>query len=140
MQILKAAGGFFLWLAVMSGAVFLVAALFAGIVAASAQAFFYLTWIWQTALLLSIFIFLPLAIFRATRMAAAFGLLGVSFAFGACVWIFGLIVTWSYWGLWVAFIGICFIGVGVVPLGIIASAFHSDWIAIATIARAPPIS
>jgi hypothetical protein len=38
-------------------------------------------------------------LFRSTRMAAALGLLVASFVFGACVWIFSLIATWNYWGL-----------------------------------------
>jgi hypothetical protein len=127
METLKAVGAFCFGLAILAGIGCLAIALFAGIARVSLEVFFYLGWIWQTTLLVASFVFLPLALFRATRMAAASGLYVASFVFGACTWIFGLIVTWNYWGLIIAFIGIAFFGVGVVPLAIVASAFHSDW-------------
>src|SRR5437016_805213 len=80
-------------LAVVGGLFFL------GVTWTSALSFVYIQCISQIALLLSIFVFLPLALFRATRIVAAFGLMAASYSFGACVWVFGLIVTWSYWGL-----------------------------------------
>jgi len=127
---LKALGPVLLGLAILAGFGVLAGLIFAGVAWVSLYAFFYINWVSQIALLLSIFIFLPLALFRSTRMVAAFGLMAASYAFGTCVWIFGLIVTWDYWGILAVIFGMFIAGIGVVPLGIIASAFKSDWTAV----------
>jgi hypothetical protein len=134
MQGLKTLGAGLMGLAVVAGLGAIGGLFFAGIVRVSLEAFFYINWVSQIALLLSIFIFLPLALFRSTRMASAFGLMAASYAFGACVWIFGLIVTWDYWGILAVFLGMVVAGVGVVPLGMIAAAFKSDWVTVAVAA------
>jgi hypothetical protein len=74
-----------------------------------------------------LFILLPLAIIRTTRFISAFGFFGAAYLFGLTTWILGFLATLRYWGLGGVFIGL-FLGIiGVVPLGIVASAFHSDW-------------
>jgi len=74
-----------------------------------------------------LFILSPLALFRKTRFIAAYGFLIFSYLCGATTWALGLLTTLDYWGLMAAAIGLFFAGVGVVPLGIVASAFHADW-------------
>jgi hypothetical protein len=50
-----------------------------------------------------------------------------SYLFGITTWLLGVLATFQYWG-WVGLsIGLCLGVVGVVPLGMIASALHSDW-------------
>lgn len=79
------------------------------------------------ALVLCVFIFIPLALFRKTRLVSIYGFLISSYLFGFTTWVLGFLTTLQYWGAIGVFIGL-FLGiVGVVPLGIIASAFHSDW-------------
>jgi hypothetical protein len=43
------------------------------------------------------------------------------------VWLFGFLVTYAAWGLIGVFIGLFLAGVGVVPLGMIASGLHGQW-------------
>lgn len=39
----------------------------------------------------------------------------------------GLLVTLSTWGVVAVIIGLCFMGVGVVPIGMLAALFHGQW-------------
>jgi hypothetical protein len=77
--------------------------------------------------LASIFIFAPLGIFRATRSFAGGALIGASYIFGVSLWIYGAIATFGHWG-WIGLIvGIVVLGVGVVPIGLLALALESQW-------------
>ena len=81
----------------------------------------------SVALVLCVFIFIPLALFRKTRFVSIYGFLISSYLFGFTTWVLGFLTTLQYWGTIGVFIGL-FLGiVGVVPLGITAAAFHSDW-------------
>src|SRR5262249_13546828 len=93
----------------------------------SVRIYEYLVVVNSIVFLLSLFIFLPCAIFRLTRKIAAFGLYGASYVFGITVWIYGFLVTYAAWGLVGVFIGLVFGGVGVVPLGMIAGGLHGEW-------------
>jgi hypothetical protein len=64
-----------------------------------------------------ILIFLPLAIFRFSRIVAVFGLFGSSFLFGVCTWVLGFLVTLQFWGAGGVIIGLILGVVGIVPLG-----------------------
>jgi hypothetical protein len=127
---LKAFGAILLGISVLLAMAVLVGLFFVGVVRVSAEAFFYSTWVYQSALLLCIFLFLPLSLFHRTRMIASWGFFAASYAFGICLWIFCLIATWNYWGMLAVFAGMVIAGIGVVPLAIIASAFNSDWTAV----------
>lgn len=59
---------------------------------------------------------LPLAPFRKTRIVPAYGLYVASFVFGVCVWMYGFIVTYSFWGVGGVFIGLMLGIVGLRPL------------------------
>lgn len=81
----------------------------------------------SAALILCVFIFLPLALFRKTRFVSVYGFLISSYLFGFATWVLGFLTTLQYWGAIGVFIGL-FLGlVGIVPLGIVASAIHTDW-------------
>ena len=79
------------------------------------------------AIMICLFILLPLAIFRKTRAASATGFFVASCLFGITTWILGFLTTLQYWGGFGVAIGLVLGIIGIVPLGIIASAFHSDW-------------
>jgi hypothetical protein len=81
-------------------------------------------------LLVCIVILLPLSIFRATRKFACLGLYVASIIFGASIWLTGFLVTWTYFGGLGVFIGLVMGLVGIVPLGIVAAMFNSDWSAV----------
>jgi hypothetical protein len=82
---------------------------------------------YAAAFLISLIVFMPLSAIRATRGWAAVGLLLASFVFGFTTWTYGFLVTLSHLGLWGILLGIVLGGVGVVPIGILATAFHGEW-------------
>ncbi len=83
-----------------------------------------LTWI---ACGLVVFIFLPLAIPRATRGVSSLALLVASCVFGATLLMEGLLLTLAIWGLGAVFIGLMFAGVGVVPIAMLATLINGLW-------------
>ncbi|MFM0558931.1 hypothetical protein [Paraburkholderia sediminicola] len=85
-------------------------------------------------LLACIFILGPLAIFRRTRTFAAAGLLIASFVFGAILWIASLLLTMQLWGMLAVIIGLFMMGVGIVPVAIVAVIFHGQWSILGSIA------
>ena len=85
------------------------------------------------ATFICIFILLPLAIFKKTRIISVYGLLISSYIFGACLWTFSFLMTYYYWGLLGVIFGVVLLGVGVVPVAFIASLFHADWSTISNI-------
>ena len=78
-----------------------------------------------------IVLLISLAPFRKTRIVPAYGLYVASFVFGVCVWMYGFAVTYQIWGGVGIFIGLILGIVGVVPLGIIAASWHSEWAIVA---------
>jgi hypothetical protein len=82
---------------------------------------------------LCIVVFFPLSLFRFTRIVPTWGFLFSSFLFGIGVWILGFLVTYDLWGGLGVFFGMCFFGIGVVPLGIIAAALKGIWWMVGTL-------
>ena len=64
---------------------------------------------------------------RRTRSLAATGLLLSSYLFGLTSWFMGLVLTWTLWGGGAVFVGLILMGVGVVPMGLLATLFRGDW-------------
>ena len=81
----------------------------------------------MTALGICIFVLLPLATFRATRAVASSLFLWVSFVFGLTAWFFGLLLTYSLWGVIAVIIGLFILGIGVVPIGMLAALVNGMW-------------
>jgi hypothetical protein len=76
---------------------------------------------------ISLFILLPLALFKKTRNVSAIGLLIASYIFGATAWSWSFLLAYVFWGFLGLFIGLFFGGVGVVPIAMIASMFKGEW-------------
>lgn len=75
----------------------------------------------------SVFILLPLTIFKKTRPFSAICLYVSSYFFGLSAWFLGLITTYiTLGGFWIL-IGLIFGGVGVVPMGVIGSIIKGEW-------------
>ena len=126
MSILKGFGS--LLIALVGAAAFglLIYALIYGVGMASAFAMPLMAWVVQIAFLICLLL-LPLSIFHRVRIVAAHGFLLSSYAFGLCTWMLGLLVTLQFWGVIAVVIGVFLAGVGVVPIGMLASAFHGSW-------------
>lgn len=74
-----------------------------------------------------IFILLPLSIFRVTRQVAGGLFLWISFIFGLTGWFLGLLLTYFLWGIIGVIIGLLILGIGVVPIGLLAALFNGMW-------------
>jgi len=111
----------------MAAIVLLIALLFGGTALVSTRLlpWFSMASVWAFYAL--ILLLLPLSAIRATRHFAAMAILCVSYLFGATVWMEGFVTTLTFWGVLGAIIGLCFIGIGVVPFGMLAALFHKDW-------------
>ena len=72
-------------------------------------------------------VLLPLAAFRRSRAFASIAMLVVSYVFGATVWMEGLLLTMALWGTFAVIIGLFFMGVGVVPIAMLATLFKGMW-------------
>lgn len=73
-----------------------------------------------------LFLLLPLAIFKKTRLYSGVIMFFLSYLFGLALWIYSAIITYLFWG-WVAlFIGIFLVGVGVFPIAVLASIFNGE--------------
>jgi hypothetical protein len=90
----------------------------------------YMTFATDIAVAVCIFILLPLALFRRTRPASAYGFMLCSFVFGICLWMYGLLITMSIWGPVAVIVGLMLGGIGVVPIGMLACVFHGEWLSL----------
>lgn len=55
------------------------------------------------------------------------GMVIASYVFGATLWIWGLLLTYTLWGGVALFIGLFLMGVGVVPIAMLATMFNGMW-------------
>ena len=78
-------------------------------------------------LAINIVIFLPLSIFKRLRGFTGGGIFISSFIFGIVAWLLGFILTYSIWGTWAVIIGFFFMGVGVVPIALLATLINGYW-------------
>lgn len=78
-------------------------------------------------LAINIVIFLPLSIFKRLRGFTGGSIFFSSFLFGLVAWLLGFILTYSIWGAWAVVIGILFLGGGVVPIALLATAINGYW-------------
>ncbi len=69
----------------------------------------------------------PLALLRFTRPWAGIGYFIASYVFGLTGWFMGLLLTWMLWGGFAVIIGLVFLGVGVIPIAMLATLFKGMW-------------
>jgi len=79
-------------------------------------------------LALNIVVLLPMSLIPPTRPWAGLGFFISSYIFGLTGWFMGLLLTWAIWGGVVVIIGLLFMGIGVVPLGMLATLFNGMWL------------
>ncbi|MPW27715.1 hypothetical protein F9L16_01705 [Agarivorans sp. B2Z047] len=78
-------------------------------------------------LALDIVILLPLSLFSSLRGYTGTGIYISSFVFGLVAWLLGFVLAYTIWGVWAVVIGILFMGGGVVPIALAATAFGGYW-------------
>jgi hypothetical protein len=81
----------------------------------------------QLAFAASIFIFLPLSFVRRTYGFSSGGLFIASIVIGVGIWIWALLLTYHIWGAVGVFIGLFMMGVGVVPVALVATMVKGMW-------------
>lgn len=69
----------------------------------------------------------PMALIRPTRAWAGVGFFISSYIFGLTGWFMGLILTWMLWGSIAVVIGLFVMGIGVVPIAMLATIFNGMW-------------
>jgi hypothetical protein len=79
------------------------------------------------ALAVDLVLLLPLSMFRRLRAFTGAGMFLSSFLFGLITWLSGFVITYMLWGIWAVIIGVVFIGVGVVPMALLATLLKGLW-------------
>jgi hypothetical protein len=69
----------------------------------------------------------PLAIVPPTRQWAGIGFFISSYLFGLTAWFMGLLLTLQLWGVFAVVIGLFMLGIGVVPIAMLATLFNGMW-------------
>jgi len=87
----------------------------------------WLTLISAIAIIVCIVILLPLALFRKTRGLSGVGIYFASFIFGASLWVWSFLITYTLWGATALFIGLFLAGVGIIPIAMLATIFSGEW-------------
>jgi hypothetical protein len=127
MNILKSIGGLLLGLAGMIAVVLIIFLLVSGGAWLADKVYPWLIIIFALALVVCVFILLPLAIFRKTRGFSGIGIYIASYVFGITLWVWCLLTVYTLWGGFAVVIGILMAGIGIVPLAIIASLTKGLW-------------
>jgi len=124
---LKGAAWVALGIAFLLGMSLLVALFVHGGAWVGAKAYPWLSVISRIALLGTVCILLPLAVFRGTRRFSGNGLILASYVFGLTLWVWGLLLTYVLWGPFAVFVGLFLVGVGVVPIAMVATSLKGMW-------------
>jgi hypothetical protein len=127
MQLAKSVGGVVVGLLFFLAVLLIPVVFIYGGVRVGAAIFPWLVGINTLAVAATIVLFLPNAVFSSTPKFAGGGLVLVSYVFGATVWVWGLLLTYTVWGGVGLFIGLFMAGAGVVPLAVLAMLFRTEW-------------
>lgn len=69
----------------------------------------------------------PLSIFKPLRKVTGKFLDNSTYILAFLAWYIGFIMAYLYWGQWGAVIGILLLGIGVVPVALLATAINGAW-------------
>ena len=101
--------------------------LFKGGIWLSAMLYPWLVGIFGITLSITVFVLLPNAVFTSTPRFAGYGMVLASYIFGVTLWVWSLLLTYVLWGGIALFIGLFLVGVGVVPIAMLATLFKGMW-------------
>ena len=77
--------------------------------------------------LIDLIIMIPLSFFRKARGFSGTVIMYSSYLFGLQTWLSGLMLTLQIWGVWAAMFGLLLLGVGVVPIALLATLTKGMW-------------
>lgn len=72
-------------------------------------------------------VLLAFSLIPPARGSSAVGTMYASLVLGAILWIWGMSYTYIVWGLLGVMVGLLFLGVGVVPVAMVAALVNADW-------------
>lgn len=124
---LKGGMSLLLGLGIMIGLLFLVVLFIEGGARLGVIVYPWLATAAGLALAIALFVLLPLSLLRSTRDFSAAGLLIASYVIGLALWVWALIVTYGIWGFWAVLIGLFIMGVGILPVAMLATLFNGMW-------------
>jgi len=124
---LKMAGYIAIFIALAIGSILLIALFIKGGIWISERIYPWLAIITGIALFITIFCLLPTAIFKRSRGFAGAGLLIASYVFGVTLWVSAFLLTYTIWGGVALIVGLFLMGIGIVPIAMLATAFVKQW-------------
>jgi hypothetical protein len=127
-EVMEMLSGTMLGCVILIAIFFLVALFFRGAAWVSTKLLPWFASLSVITLVLVIFVALPLAIPKETREIASVGLHIASHIWGITLWMEGLLYTLSAWGPTAVFIGLFVLGIGVVPMGMLANIIKGKWL------------
>ena len=77
---------------------------------------------------INFFLFLPLVLIKKTRQLSALVIWFSSYIYGATLWLWALLLTYTLFGMFWVIVGLFIAGIGVVPIAIIGTLVHAEWI------------
>ena len=81
----------------------------------------------EIAIVICVFVLLPLCIFRTTRSWAGVAFVYTSYLFGLMLFAYSCVFVVYVWGYVGLVVGLIFAGVGVVPVALLAALLHAEW-------------
>ncbi len=124
---IKEVGLGLLVLFVFVGVILLIGLFLKGGVWLSAKVYPWLLLAFSLTLGITLFILIPLAFFQKTRKFSGNSMVISSYVFGLTLWVWGLLLTYTLWGGFAVFVGLFLLGVGVVPIAILATLIGGMW-------------
>ena len=124
---LKSIGYFVVGIGILVGLILIAAMFVKGGVWLSERVYPWLAIICSITFFFTVLVLLPLAIFRRTRAFAGGGIYIASYVFGLTLWVWSLLLAYTLWGIIAVVTGLFFMGVGVVPVAILACMFNGLW-------------
>ena len=116
-----------LYLLILSG-IFVLATLWLyGVVWVSERLYPSLLNLAQVTLAVVLFLLLPLAFFKKTRLWSGFGMVVASYIIGLSLWVLSVLVTIKIWGIGGFLIGLLLSAGTMVPVAFLASVFAGVW-------------
>jgi hypothetical protein len=72
-------------------------------------------------------VFAPLSLIKGLRPMVGRCMVFTSYVSGITLWVGSLLLTYAVWGGFAVFIGIILMGIGVVPIAMLASVLNGSW-------------
>ncbi len=126
-DILKSIGGFILMIGFFIIGIFIILGFINGSTWLGTKILPLLSVVVCIVFAIDILIILPLGLIRKARGISGVGLFISSYIYGIFLWFWTLLITYFTWGFIAVFIGIFVVGIGCVPIAIVASLVKGGW-------------